>query len=89
MWNSVLDLIYNAVVSAFGWFQQILDAAPGAWSTIFTMFVILALSRFLLGPLLGVSFGVSSDTVQAHKNKAEWRRQTRESYNEWQSSKGG
>lgn len=64
MWNTILDFIYNAVVSAFGWFQQILDAAPGAWNSIFTLFVILALSRFLLGPLLGVSFSGQSDQAK-------------------------
>lgn len=64
MWQTVLDLIYNAVLSAFGWFQQILDAAPGAWSSIFTLFVILVLSRFLLGPLLGVAFSGQSDQAK-------------------------
>lgn len=61
MWDFVLDLIYSSVVSAFNWFSSVLNAAPGAWDTIFTIFVILALSRFLLGPLLGVSFSGQSD----------------------------
>ena len=82
MWQTVLDMIYMGFVSSFGWFTDILSAAPGAWNTIFTVFVILTLSRFLLGPLLGASFGVGSDTVQGHKNKAEFRRRSRESYNE-------
>lgn len=64
MWQNVLDLVYSAVVSAFGWFQQILDAAPGALNTIFTIFVIFALSRFLLGPLLGVTFSGQSDQAK-------------------------
>lgn len=66
MWEFVLDLISSAVISAFGWFSQILDAAPGAWDSIFTLFVIVILSRFLLGPILGVLFsgGIGSDKAK-------------------------
>ena len=76
MWQTVLDLIYNAVVSSFGWFQQILDAAPGAWSSFFTLFVILVLSRFLLGPLLGVAFSGQSDQAKM-KSMAKQQRLSR------------
>lgn len=83
MWNDVVSLVTSAVTSAFSWFQQILDAVPGAWDTIFTVFVILVISRFLLGPVLGVSFiGPGSDTAKGLKNRAEFRRRSRESYNE-------
>ncbi len=74
MWQNVLDLVYSAVVSAFGWFQQILDAAPGAWNTIFTIFVIFALSRFLLGPLLGVTFSGQSDQAQVKDTAKRYRK---------------
>lgn len=57
MWNWVLNLITTAVTSAFAWFQSILNAAPGAWNAIFTLFVILVICRFLLAPVLGVTFG--------------------------------
>lgn len=66
MWYDVLDMIATAVTSAFGWFGDILEATPGAWDTIFTLFVILVLSRYLLGPILGAMFrgGVGSDTAR-------------------------
>lgn len=66
MWQFVLNLITSSVTAAFSWFGSILDAAPGAWDSIFTVFVILAISRFLLGPVLGVAFSVGSD--KASKN---------------------
>lgn len=73
MWNYTVELCSHAVISAFGWFQQILDAAPGAWNAIFTMFAIFVVSRFLLGPVLGASFSGQSDraTIKAmkHQNK--------------------
>ena len=70
MWNFVVELVTGAVTSAFGWFQQILDAAPGTWDTIFTIFVILAISRFLLAPVLGVVFG-GRGSDRAKKSKGD------------------
>lgn len=70
MWSFVLNLITSSVASAFGWLQQIFNAAPGAWDSIFTLFVILAICRFLLGPILGVAFGVAgSDKSKKAKGK--------------------
>lgn len=89
MWSFAVDVITRSVASAFGWFQQILDAAPGAWDAIFTVFVIFVICRFLLGPLLGVSFiGPGSDTAKGLKNRAEFRRSSREKYNENFGKKG-
>ncbi len=70
MWNDAVSLVTSAVVSAFGWFQQILDAAPGAWDTIFTVFVIFMICRFLLSPVLGVAFG-GRGSDRAKKNKGD------------------
>lgn len=68
MWNDAVNLVVYAVVSAFGWFQQILDAVPGAWDAIFTIFSIFVVSRFLLAPVLGVAFGgLGSDRVKKKK----------------------
>lgn len=68
MWEFALDLVTSAVTSAFGWFSDLLNAAPGAWNTIFTVFVILAICRFLLAPVLGVTFGgKGSDRVKKPK----------------------
>ena len=70
MWNFAVEIVTSSVASAFGWFQQILDAAPGAWDTIFTVFVILVISRFLLAPVLGVAFG-GRGSDRAKKNKGD------------------
>lgn len=61
LWNTIVDMLYTSVVSAFGWFQQILDSAPGAWNAIFTLFVVIVIFRFLLAPLLGVYMSGGSD----------------------------
>lgn len=68
MWEFALGLLTTAVSSAFGWFSDLLNAAPGSWNTIFTIFVILAVCRFLLSPVLGVTFGGrGSDRVKKSK----------------------
>lgn len=69
MWNSVVNIVVTSVTAAFNWFGQIMDAIPGAWDTIFTIIVILILSRFLLGPILGAAFSGSSDQAQIRKMK--------------------
>lgn len=68
MWSFAVGLITSAVTSAFSWFQQILDSAPGAWTAIFSVFVIFMICRFLLAPVLGVTFGgLGSDRVKKNK----------------------
>ena len=86
MWNSAVKIVTDAVTACFGWFGDLLDAIPGSWDSIFTLIVIILISRSLLAPVLGFSFGVGSDTVKAHKSKAEFRRRSRESYNEMKNS---
>lgn len=71
MWDLVIDLLINSVSSAFEWFNKILASATGAWDTIFTLFVIVILSRFMLGPLLGVAFGGRSDKAKKSGDKHE------------------
>lgn len=69
MWNTILDMLTTGVTSAFNWFGRILDAAPGAWSTILTLFTILVICRFLLAPVLGVTFGgAGSDRAKKEKD---------------------
>lgn len=69
MWNSVVNIVVTSVGAAFNWYGQIMDAVPGAWDTIFTIIVILILSRFLLGPILGAAFSGSSDQAQIRRMK--------------------
>ena len=70
MWNTVVNMITTGVTSAFSWFGKILDAVPGAWSTILTLFTILVICRFLLAPVLGVAFG-GAGSDRAKKEKGE------------------
>ena len=80
MWNSIVSYITSSVGAAFNWFSQLMGAVPGAWDTVFTIFVILAISRFLLGPLLGVAFSGSSDRakIKAMKHQNTLRNKAKE-----------
>lgn len=71
MWEFALNLITTSLASAFSWFGSILDSAPGAWDSIFTIFVIFAISRYLLAPILGLTLGGvgRSDKVKGDKGK--------------------
>lgn len=64
MWNSAVAVVVDGIEAAFSWMGQIFEAVPGSWSTVFTVIVILILSRFLLGPLLGASFSLGSDKIK-------------------------
>jgi len=64
MWDSAVAFVVNGIGAAFSWMGQIFDAVPGSWNTVFTIIVILILSRFLLGPLLGASFSLGSDKIK-------------------------
>lgn len=66
MWNYIIDMLSDAVVAAFSWFAQILNAAPGSWDTYLYIFLVLIAIRFLLYPLLGAAFSLGSD--KAKKN---------------------
>ena len=68
MWNWAVNLIATGVTSAFGWLGSIFDAAPGAWSSLLTIFVILAVSRYLLGPILGMAFSGASDRARKSRD---------------------
>lgn len=61
MWNQIINIVISGVTSCFTWFSDLMNALPGAWDTIFTIVVILLISRFLLGPILGSVFGPGSD----------------------------
>lgn len=80
MWDSVVNIVVSGVLAGFDWFSQLMDAVPGAWGTVFTIFVILAVSRFLLGPILGVAFSGSSDRakIKAMKHKNALRNKAKE-----------
>lgn len=63
MWDSVVSIIVTAVSVVFTWFDELMVSIPGSWTSIFTIIVIMILSRFLLGPLIGVTFAGGSDRV--------------------------
>lgn len=88
MFVDALDIVITGVTACFGWFDQLISHFSGAWSTLFTLFVIFVIVRFLLGPALGVSFGVGSDHVKRFKAGQEFRRSTRENYREMTAKKG-
>ena len=73
MFAAATDVVITGIKACFGWFSQIMDAMPGAWSTIFTLFTIFVICRFLLGPVLGAAFSGSSDRAKIkamkHQNK--------------------
>lgn len=71
MWNSVVNLLVSAITSCFSWFDSLMQAIPGAWNTVFTLIVIFILSRFLLGPILGVAFSGSSDKARIKQMRHE------------------
>lgn len=68
MWNSVVNIIVQAVSSCFSWFDQLMKAIPGAWNTVFSIVVILVISRFLLSPVLGSLFSRGSDRARRSDN---------------------
>lgn len=61
MWNDVVNIVSSGIMVCFSWFSQLMNSLPGAWDTIFTIIVIIIISRFLLGPLLGTDFSAGSD----------------------------
>lgn len=73
MWNKVVQIIVSSVNGCFSWFDRLMNAIPGAWGSVFTIIVILILARFLLGPILGVTFSGSSDKAKISAMKKQNR----------------
>ena len=69
MWSFVVDSLVSLFGSIFSWVTSIFNAIPGSWDTLFTLFVIFMIARFLLGPVLGFAFSAGSD--KAHKKDDE------------------
>lgn len=80
MWDSAVSVVVRGVTACFEWMGQLFDAVPGSWGSVFTVIVILMLSRFLLGPILGASFSGSSDKVKVarYRKEAKLRDKARE-----------
>ena len=68
MWSFVVDSLVSLFSSIFSWVASIFNAIPGSWDTLFTLFVIFMIARFLLGPIIGVTFTAGSD-IAAEKTK--------------------
>lgn len=77
MWESVLNIIIQMLNSCFSWMISVYNAMPGAWDTVFTMFVLIMISKFLLGPIGGFAFNAGSDVAGAI-NKARSNRNKKE-----------
>ena len=71
MFDVVISYLISAISACFSWLGSIFEAIPGSWDIVFTVFVILVVSRFLLGSLLGAVFSRGSDRVSASKSKKE------------------
>lgn len=65
MWNAIVNMILTACNAVWSWTEQLFDAIPGSWDTVFTVILIYIISRYLLGPLLGVAFRGGSDRASA------------------------
>lgn len=57
MWNEILLMFSNIINFAFNTFVTLFDAIPGAWDTVFTLIVIIMVTRFILAPLFSVGSG--------------------------------
>lgn len=64
MWNSVIEILSAAINAVISWTTTLFNAVPGAWDAIFTLFVIIIICRYLLGPVLGVAFNAGSDKAK-------------------------
>ena len=71
MFADALGIVITGVTACFGWFDQLISYFSGAWSTLFTLFVIFVIVRFLLGPALGVTFSGSSDKAKVARYRKE------------------
>lgn len=60
LWSQVVNIVFTAVSSVFGWFSDIIDAIPGSWTTILSFFAMLSITRFLLGSVAGTVFGTGA-----------------------------
>lgn len=69
MWNQVIDILFQGINAAFGWLGDIFASIPGSWDTIFTIIVIMILSRSILGPILGAAFNLGSDRVRRSSSR--------------------
>lgn len=65
MWESVVNILVQLLGTCFSWMTTIYNAMPGAWDTFFTLFVIIVISKFLLGPIGGFAFNAGSDVAAA------------------------
>ena len=64
MWNTIVEYLIFLFSSVLSWLTSIFNAIPGSWDTLFTIFVIFMIARYLLGPILGVAFSAGSDKAQ-------------------------
>lgn len=71
MWNQIINIVTSGITACFSWFSDFMNSLPGAWDTIFTIVVILLISRFLLGPILGSVFGPGSDRSKKSASSKE------------------
>ena len=84
MFSDIVAFLNSAVQACFDWYTGILDKFPGAWTTILTIFTIFVIARYLLGPVLGATFGGFSDKARKINDR---RRYVKESYMEMKGEK--
>lgn len=70
MFDSVFNAIQTAISRSWVWFDQLFNALPGSWSFVFAVISVFLITKFLLIPIIGMSFrsGVS-DRVRSSRRK--------------------
>lgn len=72
MWTSIIEYLSTAINAVISWTTTLFNSIPGSWDSIFTLFVIVIICRYLLGPVLGVAFNAGSDRAKkSSKNDGE------------------
>lgn len=69
LWEWAISFVATCINEVFSLFDRVFSALPGAWATLLTFVVILAIQRFLLKPL---GFGAGkSDSVKKNKGNGD------------------
>lgn len=68
LWSDIVSYILTAITAVFNWAYDIFNGIPGSWDTVFTLFVIIMASRFILGPFLGSVLNTGSDRARRKRS---------------------
>ena len=69
MMSTIIGYMITCINAVFGWFDQLMDSLPGAFSFILAMIGAFTVFRLLIRPIMGAHIGGAGSDVARVLNK--------------------